>query len=50
MDFKIEKLDPEWTVFIRCPQCHARTFSCCAECAREGMIEHLADEHTILSA
>ena len=50
MNFKIENLDPEWTVFIRCPQCHARTFACCAECAMEGMIEHLAEAHTILSA
>ena len=50
MSFKIENLDPEWTVFIRCHQCHARTFACCAKCAREGMIEHLAEEHAILSA
>ena len=50
MNFKIENLNPEWTVFIRCSQCHARTFACCAECAKEGMIEHLAEEHTILPA
>ena len=43
--FKIEHLDPEWTVFIRCPYCPARTFSCCAEHAEEGMLEHLATEH-----
>ena len=43
--FKIEQLDPEWTVYIRCPRCPARTFSCCAEHAEEGMREHLAEEH-----
>lgn len=40
----VENLDPEWSCFIRCthPGCAARTFSCCAEHAREGMAEHLA--------
>ena len=50
MDFKIEKLDPDWTVFIRCLQCPARTFACCAGCARDGMIEHLAEAHAITPA
>ena len=50
MSFKIENLDPEWTVFIRCPQCPARTFASCAGCAKDGMIEHLAEAHTIPTA
>lgn len=47
MNFTVEPLDPEWTVFIRCPRCPARTFSCCGEHAKEGMTEHLAEAHTI---
>lgn len=50
MTFKIEKLDPEWTVFVRCPQCPARTFACCDKHAEEGMIEHLAEAHAITTA
>ena len=50
MNFKIENLNPEWTVFIRCPQCPARTFACCAEHAEESMTEHLTEAHAITSA
>ena len=50
MDFEIEHLNPDWTVFIRCPHCHARTFACCDEHAREGMFEHLAEAHAITTA
>ena len=50
MNFKIENLDPEWTVFIRCSQCPARTFACCDDHAREGMTDHLAEAHAITTA
>ena len=45
--FTVEPLDPEWTVYIRCPfdGCAVRTFSCCADHAREGMAEHIRDRH-----
>ena len=45
MAYTVENLDPEWTVFIRCPHCPARTFSCCEDHAIEGMDEHITDAH-----
>lgn len=42
---KIEYLDPDWTCFIRCPHCPARSFACCEEHAVEEMHYHLSESH-----
>lgn len=43
--YTIEPLDPEWTCFIQCPFCPARTLACCPEHARDAMDEHVAENH-----
>lgn len=45
MELIVEQLDPEWTCFVRCPDCDMRTFACCDEHAVEGMREHISANH-----
>lgn len=47
MEIEVERLDPDWTCFARCPHegCPSRTFACCEEHALEGISEHYNEEH-----
>lgn len=47
MDIVIQELDPEWTVWAKCPvlKCDIVTHACCEFHAKEAIEEHMAEEH-----
>ena len=46
-DVKVIEVDPEWTVFAKCPvePCKAVTHACCAEHLHDELLEHMEGEH-----
>lgn len=45
---KIQKIDPDWTVYAKCHRCRAVSFACCEDHLIAELADH-ADTHVIPS-